>query len=176
MVDASSSFSSCVFRSLAQNETSWIFNPPGGRNLGNSACQRQTPRVFPLLGLSTTCAKVLRHSAISTHPPLRPSNYQSDGRRRPAAPSGNSSARDGRETAADGLLNVPSSINYFILHTERIHYLNHQSIPLSYYTKHLKNSKYGCEKFQRCLKLQKNSLWIAKFKLCNMELYNCWTR
>ena len=97
--------------------------------------KRHTPRVFsptPAVLYMRERAAPLNALHLSLY---RPSNYQNDGRRCPAEPSGLSSARDGRETAADRLLNVPTSINYFILHIERIHYLNHQSISLSYYKK-----------------------------------------
>ena len=51
----------------------------------------------PLLRWHHSLTREPHHSALSTCLPLRPSNYQSEGRRRPAALSGHCSTRDGRE-------------------------------------------------------------------------------
>ena len=108
----------------------------------------------PTPASSYTHAREPRQSALSTFLPLRPSNYQSEGRRRPAALSGLSSTRDGRETAAtivrlqrhDGRFNKapyfsPHETSSFLLNLSSPRSQIHQKYSFKNLTLH-KNVKY----------------------------------
>ena len=70
------------------------------RESSSLTCKGNLKESPPTPASSYTHAREPRLSALSTRLPLRPSNYQSEGRRRPAAQSGLSSTRDGSARAA----------------------------------------------------------------------------
>ena len=125
-----------------------------------------TPRASPTLAASDTHAREPRQSALSTCLPLRPSNYQSEGLRCPAARSVSWVQRATAERESSSLLHACNGTKFkfnktsYFLHTE-VHWFIEPAVHYPS-TSHQISSKYYYNIFTMFLVWFKIYFWIFR--------------